>query len=60
MKHAVVFCVAAVSVLLPILAVAVILTVFDAQPALIHFGLAAATIVAMGAAILDWWSERSE
>lgn len=60
MKHLVVFCVAAVSVLLPILAVAAILTVFDAQPALIHFGLAAATVVAIGATVFDWWSERSE
>lgn len=60
MKHLVVFCVAAVSVLLPIFAVAAILTVFEAQPVLTSFGLVAAALVATGAAMVDWWSERFE
>lgn len=60
MKHLVVFCAAAVSVLLPIFAVAAILTVFEAQPVLTSFGLVAAALVATGAAMVDWWSERFE
>lgn len=60
MKHLVVFCAVAVIVLLPIFAVAAILTVFEAQPVLASFGLVVAALVATGAAMVDWWSERFE
>ena len=60
MTHLVVFCAVAVTVLLPVFAIAVILTVLDAQPSIMAFGIVASLVAATAAAVIDWVSERSE